>query len=171
MTNCVWHLVVWKSTLVENTSQVYPGGCSSSSLEGWGQGTFISISFPGNSPRRWRSPKPSASWTSLDMGDEMRESPSLFPAQTFHFFHFVYEKNGITFLPHWWCHGGHLCCVRLRLKHLLKLIPVLFFCSVCQLSHNSSVRYRFSFVMEDAGQLKRQIMREAQSFRCDHREP
>lgn len=109
ITDCVWHLVVWKSTLVENTSQGYPWGSPWGSLEGWDQGICILASIPSDSPWCWRTPEPSASWKSLPMDGEMRESPSFVPAQTFYFFYFVYEKNGITFLPYWWSHVGHLC--------------------------------------------------------------
>lgn len=47
--------------------------------------------------------------------------------------------------------------VKLRLKNFPRGIQIFFLCPVYHLSHNSSVRHKFSFVMGVAERLKRQI--------------
>lgn len=127
----------------------------------------------------WKSPEPFASWKRLMWVVKQGKVTHLSLLKHLTFTTLFWGAVELHFSPSDSPMWDISVWVRLRLKHFPKVIPVFFFCPVCWLSHNSSMRYRFCFVIGDAGLLKRQIKQLAvdsakgkpRAIDANHRDP
>lgn len=150
--------LAWKSRLAENNSPGHPGASPSASLDGWGQGICILTRFPGDSSaltleKPWAFcllEKPAKGWWN-EVKSLICPYPNISLLQLC-----LREQWNCVPSPVMVPLRGISVWVRLRLKHFPKVIPIFLLCPVCWLSHNSSVRHRFSFVMGEAGLLEGQ---------------